>query len=410
MTASDDVAARSGLQRLQSAPVWIAAILAALTVFGPLSMDLYLPVLPGLAADLRSTTSAAQLTLTTCLIGLAAGQLIAGPLSDRYGRRRPLLVGLTFYTAASALCAFSTTIELLVAFRLLQGIAGGVGLVIAQAAGRDLYSGARLNRYYGRIVVLSGLAAVVAPIIGGLLALAMEWRGFFVLLAGIGVVVTAVVAVGFGETLAAESRVTGGLRQTFAHLGTLANDRLFAGATVASSLTSAAYFGYLAAAPFVLQDVYGLEPTQFAVVFAINAAGFAGFGFLAGRAAERWTERRVFAVGLALIGLGAAGLVAAAGIRVPLALVVAAFFLVSAGAATVSPPSTTLALIDHPQYAGTASSVLGLSRFGAGAVAAPLVGLAGSFSLVPLAWVIAGTSAAAVAVFASLVLPRRQAI
>ena len=176
-------------------------ILAALTVFGPLSMDLYLPVLSNLATDLNTPTSAAQLTMTACLFGLAFGQLLAGPLSDRLGRRRPLIAGLLLYTAASLLCAVSTSIEALIAFRILQGLAGGVGLVIAQSAGRDIYEGTRLTRYYGRIIVLSGLAAIVAPVLGGLLASMMDWRGFFVLLTVVGILVTVVVLVGFGETL-----------------------------------------------------------------------------------------------------------------------------------------------------------------------------------------------------------------
>lgn len=394
-------------QRLRSASAWIAVILAALTVFGPLSMDLYLPVLPDLADDLRTTTSAAQLTMTTCLLGLAFGQVIVGPLSDRYGRRGLLLIGLLTYTAASVLCAVSISIELLVAFRLIQGLAGGVGLVIAQAAGRDIYTGSKLTRYYGRIVVLSGLAAIVAPVIGGLLAAIIDWRGFFVILTLIGVVVTVVVAVGFGETLPASRRVVGGLRMTWQHLRVLAFDRLYVGATLSSSLTSAAYFAYLAGAPFVLQDIYGLAPAQFALVFAVNAGGFAAFGFLAGRAAERWNERRVFAAGIGLITTGGVALVIIWLATLPLLATIAAFFLIAAGAAAVSPPSTTLALVDYPEYAGTASSILGLARFAAGAITAPLVGIGGASDMGPLAVIVLATAIAAAAVFAWLVVPSR---
>ena len=378
-------------------------ILAALTVFGPLSMDLYLPVLPNLAADLNTPTSAAQLTMTACLFGLAFGQLLAGPLSDRFGRRRPLIDGLLLYTAASLLCAVSTSIEALIAFRILQGLAGGVGLVIAQSAGRDIYDGTRLTRYYGRIIVLSGLAAIVAPVLGGLLASVMDWPGFFVLLTVIGVLVTVVVLVGFGETLRPDFRVTGGLRQTGIHLGILVRDRLFLGATIASSLTSAAYFAYLAAAPFVLQDIYGLSPVQFALIFGLNAAGFAACGFLAGRAAERWSERVVFLVGIIMMIAGGGLLGVAFLTAPPLSLTIAAFLLVSGGAATVSPASTTLALVDYPQYAGTASSILGLCRFVAGGLAAPLVGLAGPSTMHPLAVVVLATSLAAIVTYYWLV-------
>src|SRR5215217_5725612 len=157
----------------------LAVVLSLLTVFGPISMDVYLPVLPALTADLGAATSAAQLTVTTCLFGLALGQLVAGPLSDRFGRRRPLLVGVVAYVATSVLCAASPTVEALVAARFVQGLAGGVGIVIAQAAGRDLYSGGRLLRYYGRLTVLAGLAAIVGPVLGGQLASDTDWRGIF---------------------------------------------------------------------------------------------------------------------------------------------------------------------------------------------------------------------------------------
>lgn len=381
---------------------WVAVLLVALTVFGPLSMDLYLPVLPSLSTDLAVPTSAAQLTMTACLLGLGFGQLLAGPLSDRLGRRRPLIAGLLVYTTASLLCALSPSIQLLVVFRLVQGLAGGVGLVIAHAAGRDLYDGSRLTRYYGRIVVLSGLAAVGAPILGGLLAAVMDWRGFFVLLAIIGVVITLAVLVAFDETLAPARRVAGRLEQTWHHLRILGRDRLFLGATISSSLTSAAYFAYLAAAPFILQDMYGLSPAQFALVFALNAAGFAAFGFLAGRAAERWSEHSVFGAGLALILLGAGLLGSALVTPLTMPVTIVGFFFVSAGAAAVSPPATTLALVGYPEYAGTASSIVGLARFAAGGLAAPLVGLGGSGTMRPMAIVVLAACIAAVGVYAWL--------
>src|SRR5829696_6645887 len=156
----------------------LPAVLLLLTVFGPISMDLYLPVLPALTLELDAATSTAQLTVTACLIGLALGQLVAGPFSDRFGRRGPLLVGVIAYIVTSAWCAIAPSVELLIAARFVQGIAGGIGLVIAQAAGRDLY--------FGRVTVLSGLAAIVGPLAGGLLATVTDWRGLFVFLAVIG--------------------------------------------------------------------------------------------------------------------------------------------------------------------------------------------------------------------------------
>lgn len=381
MTSS--VSSRAAL-RSRGANVALATVLAMLTVFGPVSMDLYLPVLPSLAADLRTGASAAQLTMTACLVGLALGQIVFGPISDRLGRRGLLLVGVVLYIATSLLCAISTSIELLIVLRVLQGLAGGIGLVIAQAAGRDVYEGTQLTRYYGRIVVLSGLAAIVAPAVGGLLAAHMDWRGFFVVLAGIGGIILVAVVFGLPETLPAEERVAGGFARTREHFGILRRDPTFVGATIASSFTSAAYFAYLAGASFVLQDIFELSPGIFSIVFAANAAGFALFGFLGGRLSERWGERKTFLAGLTLLGTGVALLSVSLLVEPSLGFVLAGFLLIAGGAAAVSPPSTTLALRDYPDFAGTASSVLGVARFATGAVAAPLVGLGGSHEIAPL--------------------------
>ena len=378
----------------------VPAILALLTVLGPASMDLYLPVLPALSRDLGSSTSSAQLTMTTCLLGLALGQVVAGPVSDRYGRRRPLIVGLVIFAVASALCALTTSMVALIALRLVQGLAGAVGLVIAQAAGRDIYEGRQLTRYYGRIVVLSGLAAIIAPVIGGQLARLLNWQGFFIVLAAVGGVVLLAVVFGFRETLPTGQRVSGGARSTGGHVRTLLADRLFLGAMLSSALTSAAYFAYLAGASFVLQDIYVLSPAAYSLVFGLNAAGFALFGFLGGRAAERWSERLAFILGLGIIAAGAGGLLLTALLHLPLPFAVVSFFGVAAGAAAVSPPATSLALADYPQFAGTASSILGVTRFAAGAFTAPLVGLGGSLTMIPLGIVTVASSALAAAAYA----------
>ncbi len=399
------LAEASADRRVADAGRLIGFILAVLTVFGPISMDLYLPVLPALTDDLGTTASGAQLTMTACLLGLAFGQVVAGPLSDRHGRRLLLIIGVSAFIVTSVLCALSTSIVALVLLRLIQGLAGAVGLVIANAGGRDVYEGVRLTRHYSRIVVLSGLAAIVAPVLGGQLAELFDWRGFFVVLAAVGAVVLVLVLVGYRETLPPTHRVRGGFAATAAHLGVLVRDRLFVVATLVSSLTAAAYFAYLAGAAFVLQEIYALTPGAFSLVFGLNAAGFAVFGFIAGRLSESWSERRVFALGVVVITAGAIGLLLVALAALPLAATVLAFLAIAAGAAIVSPPSTSLALRQYSEFAGTASSILGVARFAAGALAAPLVGLGGSLTMLPLAIVAVISCLLAVAIFP--VLPRR---
>ena len=220
----------------------LGVVLAALTLLGPAAMDLYLPVLPTLARELAVPTSTAQLTMSMCLLGLAFGQVVAGPLSDRYGRRRPLIVGLVGFVAASLLCAVTDSSATLIVLRLAQGLTAATALVIAQAAGRDVYSGRSLTRYYGRIVVISGLAAIVAPVVGGQLAKVLDWRGFFVVLSVLGAVILVTVMLQFHETLPNGHRTTGGLKQSGGHLRRLLKDRWFFGAMSSSALIAGAYF------------------------------------------------------------------------------------------------------------------------------------------------------------------------
>jgi DHA1 family bicyclomycin/chloramphenicol resistance-like MFS transporter len=384
----------------------LPAVLLLLTVFGPISMDLYLPALPALTEELGAVTSVAQLTVTACLIGLAAGQLIAGPLSDRFGRRGILLIGVVAYILTSVLCALSPSIELLILARLVQGLAGGVGIVIATAAGRDVFEGKALIRFYGRLTVIGGFAAIVGPLLGGLLNTFTDWRGLFVFLAVIGVLILVITLLVFGETLPVEQRTRGGFGQTLHAYRTLLGDRVFLGAVLNQGFLYAALFAYLAGSTFVLQDIYGLTPQWYAAAFGLNSAGHMVFGYLAGRSAERWSIPGTLAIGVVVTGLGAVGLLLAGLEPMPLWIVIVALFALSSGVAITAPPATTLALSDYPQMAGTASSLLGMVRFGFGGIAAPFVGIAGALSILPLG--ITTVVAVLLAAAACLLLKRRE--
>ncbi|MEU9794509.1 multidrug effflux MFS transporter [Streptomyces sparsogenes] len=386
----------------------LAVVLALLTVFGPISMDLYLPVLPALTRELNASTSAAQLTVTACLLGLAFGQVVAGPLSDRFGRRRPMLVGAVAYIATSVLCAFSPSVESLVAARFVQGLAGAVGIVIAQAAGRDLYSGGRLVRYYGRLTVVGGLAAIVGPVAGGQLAAFTDWRGIFLFLTLLGAVILLACLTVFRETLPPRERTGGGLARSGRDFRRLLSDRLFLGAVLITGFVNAALFAYLSGATYVLQGIYGLSPQGYSFAFGLNSAGFMVFGFVAGRLSERWSEKGTLVVGLAMTLLGAAGLLATAALKLPLAAMVLSLLTMVSGVAATTPPSTSLALADYPGIAGTASSLLGMARFAFGGLAAPLVGLDGAGTAVPLGLVALVCAALAVIAYAFAVRPRAR--
>ncbi|MET7432242.1 MULTISPECIES: multidrug effflux MFS transporter [Streptomyces] len=386
----------------------LAAVLALLTVFGPISMDLYLPVLPALTRELHASTSAAQLTVTACLLGLAFGQVVAGPLSDRFGRRRPMLAGAVAYIATSVLCALSPSVESLVAARFVQGLAGAVGIVIAQAAGRDLYSGGKLVRYYGRLTVIGGLAAIIGPVAGGQLAAFTDWRGIFLFLGLLGAVILLACLTVFRETLPPRERTGGGLAQSGRDFRRLLSDRLFLGAVLITGFVNAALFAYLSGATYVLQGVYGLSPQGYSFAFGLNSAGFMVFGFVAGRLSERWSEKGTLVLGLAMTLLGAAGLLVTAALHLPLAAMVLSLLTMVSGVAATTPPSTSLALAHYPGIAGTASSLLGMARFAFGGLAAPLVGLGGAGTALPLGLVTLACAALAVIVHALAVRPHTR--
>ena len=280
-------------------------MLGLLSTFGPISLDLYLPALPQLAAELEASTSAAQLTITACLIGLAVGQIIAGPLSDRFGRKRPLMIGLVAYALASLACAFAWSITVLLVLRLVQGLAGAAGIVIARAVARDLYEGRRLVVFFSRLVLISGLAPVIAPVLGGQLNRVMTWRGIFGVLAGIGVVLVLAGWLGLKESLPPERRHTGGLGETLRGFGVLVRDRFFVGVALAGGLAGASMFAYIAGGTFVLQRIYGLSPQGFSLAFGVNSVGIMAAAQLSGRLTRRMSPVRVLAIGLAVNLTGA---------------------------------------------------------------------------------------------------------
>lgn len=384
-------------------------VLGLLSTFGPLSLDLYLPSLPRLADDLSASASAAQLSITACLLGLAVGQLVAGPLSDRYGRRRPLVIGLVLYVLASAACGYAPSITVLVALRLLQGLAGAAGLVIARAVARDLYSGRLLVVFFSRLTLISGLAPVLAPVLGGQLGRSMSWRGIFLVLAGFGVVLLLAGLFGLAETLPPERRAAGGVRTTLHGFRVLLGDRFFVGTTLSSGLAGASMFAYIAGGTFVLQRIYGLSAQGFSFVFGANALGIMALSQVAGRLARRWSAPRVLALGLALNLLGALALTATVLLHLPLPFLVGSLLVMVSAMGLVFPTSTALAMADYPERAGTASSLLGLTQFIAGAVVAPLVGIAGTGTAVPLGVVALAVSTGANVVFHSVVAPAVRA-
>ncbi len=377
-------------------------IIGALSAFGPLSLDMYLPALPSLSSDLGATTSEAQLTLTACLLGLAIGQVIGGPLSDNRGRRGPLLVGLLAYAGASLLCALAPSATPLIVLRFVQGAAGAVGIVIARAVVRDLYAGAELARFFALTMLVNGLAPILAPVIGGQLLLVTSWRGVFVVLGAIGVALFLAAAWGLPETLRVENRHSGGLPATLSTFGRLLRDRQLMGYALSSGLASASMFAYIAGSPFVVEEIYGASPQVFSLIFGVNALGIVTMGQVSARLVGRVGARRLLATGFTCSFVGALLLLAAVLANAGLLGVLPALFIVVSSIGLIGPNAIALALADHPRSAGSASALMGVFQFIIGGAVAPLVGIAGTTTALPMALVITFCSSAAATTFALL--------
>lgn len=379
-------------------------ILSAFVSMGPLALDTYLPALPSLSEDLSASTTATQATLTACLLGLATGQLLAGPASDARGRRAPMLIGLVAFAVLSLLCALAPSVWALIALRFLQGVAGATGQVISRAIVRDRYEGAEAASVFGLMMVVTSVAPVIAPSLGAVMLHVTSWRGTFALLGVLGALIFAATLVALPETLPAEKRHAGGLSETLAVFRRLLGDRAFVGLCASASFPIGALFAYISGSPFVLQEIYGLSPGGFALVFGINSVGITVASLSSARLVRRTGPRLLLATGLLAGCAGGGALLLVIALDGGLIALLASLFLVVAAVGLVVPNATALAMADYPDVAGSASALLGVSQFVAAAIAAPLVGLAGAANALPLAVVVIVFEIAALL---SLVLSRR---
>ncbi|CAI1626418.1 multidrug effflux MFS transporter [Serratia liquefaciens] len=379
-----------------------ALVLGLLASLGPLCIDLYLPALPEMAGELNTSTATAQLSLTAGLLGLGVGQLIFGPYSDKLGRMRPLLVSLTLLLFASLWCALAPNIDQLLIARLLQGLAGAGGAVISRAIARDLYSGHELTRFFALLMLVNGLAPIVAPVLGGAMLQFMDWRGIFGVLAGIAVLLFTLASLKLSESLPAERRSQGGILAMLQSLGGLLTQRQFMGLCLTQGFVMAGMFAYIGASPFVLQQIYGLSPQMFSLCFAINGVGLIISAQISSRLSIHWGERKVLKGGLTLAAVSSLMLLLAASLHAPLELLLVPLFFSVAVIGIVGPTASSLAMQSQGDKAGSASALIGVSMFALGACSVPLTGLGGTSS-VSMALTIVGCYAIAIVLFKLLV-------
>jgi len=384
-------------------------ILGSLAMMGPLTIDMYLPALPKVVTDFDTTPSYVQLSLTFYLIGLALGQLLAGPISDVRGRRTPMMVGLIVYALSSLLCAFSPNIWTLIILRMIQGLSGAAGIVISRAVVRDLYSGTELTKFFTLLMLVNGAGPIIAPLIGGQMLRFTSWHGIFVVLAGVGIIMLCVVMFRLPETLPVNNRSRGGIRKTVATFGGLLKDRVFMGYALSSGFVTAALFAYLSGSSFVLQNIYGVSPQMYSIIFAVNGFGFVLASQITGRLVGRIADIKLLVSGFIIAASGGVLLLAMLLAEAGLLGIWFSFFLIVSSVGVVGPTSSSLALQSTAKNtAGSAAALLGVLSLIFGAVTSPLAGIGGSHTALPLGIIIAAASVASVICYMVLIRPSQR--
>jgi len=386
----------------------LVLVIGGLSIFGPLCIDMYLPSLPRISRDLHASTSSVQLTLTMCLIGIAVGQLVIGPISDRVGRRGPLLAGICAFVVSSLACAAITNVYLLDAARFVEGLGGAAGIVIARALVRDLFEGVTAARFFSTLMLVTGVGPILAPQIGAEILRITSWRGIFVALAIIGSALFMSALMKVPETLPPQARHSGGMRTTFRAISVVGRDRSFIGFALVMTLGFSAVVAYIAGSPFVLQNIYGLSPQLFGLAFALNAGGLVIGSQINGHLVRRLGSSPLLSFGLIVMAIGGFVFMGAVATHwLGLGSVLPSLFIVMFGLGFVGPNTMTLAMQNHPSSAGVASALLGSAQFLFAAAIAPLVGIAGNHTAIPMGLVIAGLTVGAVIV--RFTVPRGEA-
>jgi len=354
--------------------LFLALLLGVLSAFGPFVVDLYLPSLPQLASFFETNASMTQLTLTTAMIGLALGQLLLGPLSDKFGRKKPLIISLVIYIISTVLIVFSPNIETMIVLRVIQGLSSAGSVVISRAVATDLYRGREMTRFFGLLMTINGLAPIISPILGSLLLEYISWKGVFVFLALIGVIVL-IFSFRLKESLSVENRLQGSIFSTFSTFGVIIKNRLFMSYVGIQSFLLGSMFAYIAASPFILQSFYGLSAFIFSLCFGANGAALV----IGANVGGKLPNRKALAIGVLAFLVAALYTIAVLIIQPYWLFVEIGFFAMLLLMGITFPAISSLAMESERQYAGSASALLGFAPFFLGGVVSPLVGIGNIF-------------------------------
>lgn len=351
----------------------LAFLLSMLGILGPLNIDMYLPSFPDIASDLNASASLVQLSLTTCLIGLAVGQIIVGPISDAQGRRKPLLISISLFALASVLCAIAPNITTLILARFLQGLTASAGIVLSRAVVRDVFTGREFTKFFALLMVINA----AAPMTGGAILLLpfASWNTIFFFLGLLGFIIVVTVAFRLKETLPVEKRIPSSLGHSIKIMGNLMKDRSFIGYALVVGFVHGGSFAYVSGTPFVYQGIYDVSPQVFSVLFGINGLAIITGSFTIGRLGGIIHERKLLRVAVIIAVSATSLLLIMTIIQGPLAMLVISIFIYMTAMGMVLTSSFTLAMEKQGHRAGSASAVLGMFPLLLGALVSPLVGI-----------------------------------
>lgn len=382
-------------------------VLGLLSAVAPFATDLYLPAFPQMTTELRTSATTVQLTLTAFLVGVTAGQLVFGPLSDRFGRVPPLVAGAVLCVVASAAAVVAPTVGVLIAARLLQGLGGAAGMVISRAVISDLATGKPAARAFSLMMIVGGVAPVVAPLLGGLLTGPIGWRGLLAVVLGLSVVMLVAVLAVVRETHLRERRDALRVeRRTSGSALRALRSRTFLGYTAVFGFAFAVMMAYISASPFLYQEMIGFSTVQYGIAFGVNALALMGVSILSAKLTERRSVRGVLTLGIVLVLASTVAFAVLVAAGAPVVLLAVPLFTAVGSLGLVLGNATALALGAVPAAAGTASAVLGALQFGLAALVSPLVSVGGSGRAAPLAVVM--LAAAVIAVLALLAARGRR--
>ncbi|MCT4397604.1 Bcr/CflA family efflux MFS transporter [Pediococcus ethanolidurans] len=365
--------------------LWLTFFLGLISATGPLSLDMYLPALPTMQTTFHTQTSVIQMSITFCLIGLAVGQLIVGPLSDHFGRRMPLSIGFAIFALTSVLIMIVHSIVLFLILRFIQGLAGSAGQVLSRAVARDLFSGKELTKFFALLMGVNGVFPIISPIIGGFLLNFMTWRGIFGLLAVIGILVVIGIQLTLKESLPPKLRSTESIFQGFVSMGTMFTKRDFMLIALIQGLVFGALFSYIAASSFVFQNFFHLSAQQFSLLYALNGLGIIIGNNIPAYLTAKLTNFQVLGSALVLGALSAVVMLGSTLTTPNMMLVAVPLFLIVICIGVVNTIATSIAMNSQDKNAGSASAVLGLLMNIVGGIFSPLAGALGAKSYTPMA-------------------------